>query len=415
MIDIVFRHSAASMLRNAAARRGLAPPMLRPVDAALPFLCRETSSSSLPVRKSRRAESERKKNKSPTSPAPLAAAAAPLGSDDRSLDLAQKKEKKKEEKKTLLLGDGLPTQEAAYDALARIAVDLLEEAERSSEKEDSGIRRVVVGLAGGPGSGKSTAAAAVVERVNELWRERRRGRLQRREGESEGDDNEEEDDDDDDVAVVLPMDGFHLTRAQLAASADPPPEEMFARRGAHWTFDGAAFVQTVRDVVESAAVGAASGEIRTVLAPSFDHGVGDPCPGAVAVEGSHRLVLVEGNYLLLPLEPWSRLVGDGDECGDESGDRCGGDGESTSPPPPPPPPLLDQTWFLDVDLAEAMERVRRRQAAVGVPPEVSRARVEGNDRPNGELVASTRGRADVVVRGDLPLLGRGVEGDGKER
>lgn len=340
------------MLTKAAARRGLAPPpkLRRPLDAASPFPCQ-----SLPVR---RAESEGKRSKSPTS----AAAAVPLGGsdNDRSLDLATSKEKKKKTP-PLLLGDGLPTQEAAYDALARIAVGLLERAEE--EKEKNKKKRVVVGLAGGPGSGKSTAAAAVVERVNGLWREKRQRQRQRHEGEGE---------EDSDVAVVLPMDGFHLTRAQLAASTDPSPEEMFARRGAHWTFDGAAFVRTVRDVVEAAKE---NGErSKTVLAPSFDHGVGDPCPGAVAVKPSHRLVLVEGNYLLLPLEPWASLLS-----------------------------LFDQAWFLDVDVGEAMERVRARQLAVGVSAEVSKARVEGNDRPNGELVASTRSRADVVVRGDLPL------------
>lgn len=150
------------MLTKAAARRGLAPPpkLRRPLDAASPSPCQRHSSLPLPVR---RAESEGKRNKSPTS----AAAAVPLGGSDhdRSLDLATSKEQKKNTP-PLLLGDGLPTQQAAYDALARIAVGLLERAEEEKEKHKK--RRVVVGLAGGPGSGKSTAAAAVVERVNGL-------------------------------------------------------------------------------------------------------------------------------------------------------------------------------------------------------------------------------------------------------
>lgn len=365
---MIVRHClsrASSMLRNAsAARRGLAPPpkLRRPFDAASPLPLRCSSLSSLPVSRSRRAESERKK-RNQTSPTFSRAAAVP----DRGLDLATSKEEKKKPPPPLLLGDGLPTQEAAYDALARIALELLEEAAEKDRKNKK--KRVVVGLAGGPGSGKSTAAAAVVAKVNELWRERQRQRS------SEGEGEDDNDHDDDEIAVVLPMDGFHLTRAQLAASTDPSPEEMFARRGAHWTFDGAAFVQTVRDVVEAGDAKEEDGEqSKTVLAPSFDHGVGDPCPGAVAIKPQHRLVVVEGNYLLLPLEPWASLL-----------------------------PLFDQSWFLDVRVGEAMERVRARQLAVGVSAEVSQARVEGNDRPNGELVASTKARADVVVRGDLPL------------
>lgn len=298
--------------------------------------------------------SERKENKT--------ALRSSSGNDRNSglddLDLATRKRKKAP---ALLLGEGLPTQEAAYDALARIAVDLLEKA---NEKKK---RRVVIGLAGGPGSGKSTAAAAVVERIKRFWRE----------GKSE--EGEE-------IAVALPMDGFHLTKKQLAASIDPTPSEMLARRGAHWTFDAEAFVKTVREVADD-------DDGTTILAPSFDHGVGDPVRGGVEVAPRHRLVLVEGNYLLLPLQPWSQLVGDGD------GDGDGGKKETSSPPP-----LFDQTWFLDVELDEAMERVRRRQVAAGViTEEVSKARIEGNDRPNAEMVAATKERADVVVRGDLPL------------
>lgn len=36
-----------------------------------------------------------------------------------------------------------------------------------------------------------------------------------------------------------------------------------------------------------------------VLVPSFDHGVGDPIEDDIRVEQHHRIVLVEGNYLLL--------------------------------------------------------------------------------------------------------------------
>lgn len=39
-----------------------------------------------------------------------------------------------------------------------------------------------------------------------------------------------------------------------------------------------------------------AGEVRV---PSFDHGVGDPVEGDIAVSPSHQFVVVEGNYLLL--------------------------------------------------------------------------------------------------------------------
>ncbi len=65
-----------------------------------------------------------------------------------------------------------------------------------------------MGLAGSPGSGKTTTAAAVVARVNELAAAA--GAAQ-------------------EVAVCLPMDGFHLYRAQLDAL--PDPAEAHRRRG----------------------------------------------------------------------------------------------------------------------------------------------------------------------------------------
>lgn len=355
------------MLVDAAAR-GLAPPKLRPFFPAAP--CFRPLFSTLTER---RAENEKK------SLTTTACKAVP--GDDNRLG-APHDLRCRAQKKPTLLSEGLPTQEAACDALAELAVDLL--------NNRRGNERVVVGLAGGPGSGKSTTAAAVVKRVNEIWRRRRRH--------SQAPNTE--DDEETDIAVVLPMDGFHLTRTQLSASVDPTPEEMFARRGAHWTFDGEAFVETVREVIAAGRDDGRKNSDETVLAPSFDHGVGDPCPGAIEIRPSHLFVLVEGNYLLLPREPWSRLVGGRDGNDDDGG---GEEDEDKKPPSSPSPPLFDQTWFLDVGLAEAMERVRQRQLAVGVLEEASRRRIEENDGPNGELVASTKGRADVVVRGDLPL------------
>ena len=35
------------------------------------------------------------------------------------------------------------------------------------------------------------------------------------------------------------------------------------------------------------------------MAPSFDHGTGDPVEGGVRIDPGHRVVVAEGNYLLL--------------------------------------------------------------------------------------------------------------------
>ena len=59
--------------------------------------------------------------------------------------------------------------------------------------------------------------------------------------------------------------------------------------------------------------------------------------------------------------------------------------------------------FVDVDLDVAMERVFRRQTANGTAPEVSRGRISGNDRPNGEAILQSKPRAAVLVPSGVPF------------
>lgn len=123
---------------------------------------------------------------------------------------------------------------------------------------------LLVGLAGEPGAGKSTAAAELA------------GRLP--------------------AARVLPMDGFHLPQAELVRLGRRD------RMGAPVTFDVDGFVAllaTLRDLHDSA---------ETVLAPGFDRRVEEPVPGALALTPEVRCIVVEGNYLLLDSGGWQRVA-----------------------------------------------------------------------------------------------------------
>jgi len=121
--------------------------------------------------------------------------------------------------------------------------------------------RRIIGIAGEPGAGKSTIAAALAAQL---------------------------------AAALLPMDGYHLPQATLRELGRRD------RMGAPDTFDVDAFVLTLADL----RIGAA-----TVFAPSFDRDVEEPVPDVIAIQPEVGTVIVEGNYLLLDSGGWQRVAG----------------------------------------------------------------------------------------------------------
>lgn len=119
--------------------------------------------------------------------------------------------------------------------------------------------RYVFGLAGPPGSGKSTTAARLAETLG---------------------------------AVVVPMDGFHLDNTELARLG------LADVKGAPETFDAAGFVRLVAQLRR------ADGPVSV---PTFDRVADRTIDGAITIEPDHHLVIVEGNYLLLDRPPWDAL------------------------------------------------------------------------------------------------------------
>jgi pantothenate kinase len=196
----------------------------------------------------------------------------------------------------------------------------------------AGPRRAVVGIAGAPGAGKSTLAELLVERL--------------RAAPPPGADGS--------WVAHLPLDGFHLADVQLDRLG------LLDRKGAPETFDVDGYVATLARLRDE--------PHRTVYAPGFERNLEQPIAAATAVPPDARLVVTEGNYLLLDHGGWERVAG-----------------------------LLDEAWHVESP-ADRVARLVARHVEFGKSPEEARRWVSRVDEPNAALVEATRARADVVVR-----------------
>jgi pantothenate kinase len=150
------------------------------------------------------------------------------------------------------------------------------------------------------------------------------------------------------------VDGFHLHDDDLARLG------LADHKGAPDTFDVAGFVALLRRLRSEPG--------GTVHAPAFDRSRERVVENAVAVGPEHRLVVVEGNYLLYDAPGWSDIA-----------------------------PLLDEVWFATVDHDTRVARLEQRHVVHGRSPEQARRWVADVDEANARLVEATRLRADVVV------------------
>lgn len=152
----------------------------------------------------------------------------------------------------------------------------------------------------------------------------------------------------------VPMDGFHLADVELTRLGQ------LNRKGAPDTFDAAGYAALLRRLHEDMD--------ELIYAPAFERDLEQPIAGSISVPRSARLIVSEGNYLLLDQGDWAQVR-----------------------------KQFDQVWFCDLDAYERVRRLVARHERFGKDHAAAVAWVRETDQRNADLVAPTRQHADVVV------------------
>jgi len=222
--------------------------------------------------------------------------------------------------------DGVEGRQRALSDLPLLNWGQVRDRAVAASQRDS---RTVIGITGPPGAGKSTLSSAIVAAV---------------EDESPG------------SCVLVGMDGWHLAHDVLTRVGT------VTRKGAPDTFDGAGYVDALRRIRRQ------GHDDPSVWLPEFHRDIEDAVAGAVEVRAEHRVVVTEGNYLLVDTGPWIAVRS-----------------------------LLDVCWYVDVPDETRLLRLAARHAQFGRSVDEAEHRARVVDQTNADLVEAAASRADALV------------------
>jgi pantothenate kinase len=189
--------------------------------------------------------------------------------------------------------------------------------------------RYMLGIVGSPASGKSMFANSLVQALNETTAQQ--------------------------VAVVVPMDGFHLANKELKK------RKLLHLKGVPETFDAEGYVKCIENL--------STERSESVFCPLFERKIEASRKDAIEVKPENRIVVSEGNYLLLDQAPWNKLRS-----------------------------LFDEIWFLEAEEHEIMPRLVQRHLDGGKDEKAAHEKIASTDMPNAKLIEATKNRADRIIK-----------------
>ncbi|MCJ8338242.1 MAG: deoxynucleoside kinase [Pseudomonadales bacterium] len=185
--------------------------------------------------------------------------------------------------------------------------------------------RIIIAVAGAPGSGKSTLAEHLQTQINQQKPELR--------------------------SQIVAMDGFHFDNNTLINNG------LIEVKGSPETFDVQALTKLIKRIREKK---------EPVPVPIFDRSAETVIPNATFIELSTKIVIVEGNYLLLQRSPWTNLRS-----------------------------LFDLSVFIHVSTSTLEERLLQRWLGYGFSKSQAAQKVMNNDLVNAKLVVQSSYQADI--------------------
>ena len=192
-------------------------------------------------------------------------------------------------------------------------------------ENSEGRKRYIVAIAGPPGAGKSTFSQALLLMLKEKSIQ----------------------------AKIISMDGFHLDNSILA------DRNLLDRKGAPATFDIAGFIHLMNRLTNFE---------DDVVIPEFDRNKDLSIAGSSIISTKDKVLIVEGNYLLIEEEPWTKLK-----------------------------KTWDQTIFINPGIDTLEQRLLNRWLRYGLDTQDAKKRTLSNDLPNARYVLEKSSDSDIQI------------------